>query len=152
MAYKQRDDRAVFMAKVEPDTNGGCWLWSGAGKRYGKISLQKKVELAHRASWILHQGPIPAGMFVCHKCDTPRCVNPDHLFLGSAADNTADMMAKGRWGGGEKMKKIAPEDVSVIKSRRLSGERPVDLAAEYGITESYVRFIANGARGAAHVV
>lgn len=85
-------------------TDGGCWLWIGStnkvkpGSGAGQIRIKgrKNPVLAHRISWEIHKGPIPEGMNVCHSCDNPPCVNPDHLFLGSQSDNLKDMFAKGR--------------------------------------------------------
>jgi hypothetical protein len=78
----------------------GCWLWTGriAHWGYGDIQLHAGARhlLAHRASWIIHHGSIPNKMFVCHTCDNPPCVRPDHLFLGSHTDNMRDAAAKGR--------------------------------------------------------
>jgi len=85
------------MATPEPNT--GCWLWSGKTFEdgYGRLHARSIGESrAHRASYHLYRGEIPDGMLVCHTCDTPSCINPDHLFLGAPLDNTADMMAKGR--------------------------------------------------------
>ncbi len=76
----------------------GCWLWDdrkGAGG-YGILRWKGKVWRSHRLAWTLASGPIPEGMLVCHTCDTRNCVRPDHLFLGTAKDNTRDMMQKGR--------------------------------------------------------
>src|SRR5688500_9072371 len=76
-----------------------CWLWPGRLDRcgYGTLGDGKKGNmLAHRAAWIVTHGPIPDGMKVCHKCDNPRCVRPDHLFLGTQHDNIMDCRAKGR--------------------------------------------------------
>lgn len=80
----------------------GCWLWNGQiGKRgYGMIGVPKRygprIQYAHRVSWRLHRGEIPDGLSVLHRCDNPKCVNPDHLFLGTAGDNIRDCVAKGR--------------------------------------------------------
>lgn len=79
----------------------GCWLWNGTkdGGGYGQISTFRgeAPAKAHRVSWEMRNGEIPAGMSICHKCDTPSCVNPDHLFIGTQADNARDMVSKGRW-------------------------------------------------------
>ena len=92
-----------FWEKVQKTE--GCWLWTGcmrAGKfQYGRLRFPRRMELAHRASWILAYGPIPPGdgfhgTCVLHRCDNPRCVRPDHLFLGTMKDNIHDMFRKGR--------------------------------------------------------
>lgn len=77
----------------------GCWLWTGPGDRrgYGQFFPKQGIHLiAHRYSWELVNGPVPEGLFVCHHCDTPPCVRPDHLFLGTPKDNHDDMVRKGR--------------------------------------------------------
>lgn len=88
-----------FMAKVEPVTESGCWIWMACvhATGYGRFGMgSREVEYAHRAAWRLFQGPIPAGLYVCHKCDERLCANPDHLFLGTAEDNMRDASRKGR--------------------------------------------------------
>ena len=96
-----------FNAKFMPEKDG-CWIWtaSARGSGYGQFYLKKykrQIE-AHRASWLLHVGDIPDGLQVLHRCDVRLCVNPEHLFLGTAKDNTQDMIAKNRQKMGSKSK------------------------------------------------
>lgn len=95
---KRRPLEDRFWEKVEKTE--GCWLWTAANGgpgKYGQFAIHAHYhEGAHRVSYVLNVGPIPEGMGVLHRCDVPLCVRPDHLFLGTAADNIADMLAKGR--------------------------------------------------------
>lgn len=97
------DEKAVslsrrFWEKVEK--TDGCWLWIASTNRkgYGRFGIDAcdGMRLAHRWSWEIHNGPIPDGLCVLHRCDVPACVNPAHLFLGTRVDNNADMERKGR--------------------------------------------------------
>ena len=88
-----------FFAKVAMIPFHTCWEWLGTTSNGGYGTLlhsKKRKEFAHRISWELHYGEIPPGMRICHKCDNVSCVNPDHLFMGTARDNTLDMIRKGR--------------------------------------------------------
>lgn len=91
-------------ANSEFVTECGCQIWTGSvdQKGYGSIRINGASVGAHRVSWIRERGPIPAGLFVLHRCDTPPCINIDHLFLGTQADNIADMVRKGRQRSGNR--------------------------------------------------
>lgn len=88
---------ARFWSRVAV-TDAGCWLWTRGKDRkgYGAVSYRRKMLKAHRVAWELTFGKVPDGLFVCHSCDTTACVRPTHLFVGTAAANSADMVAKGR--------------------------------------------------------
>lgn len=141
--------RPRFEAKFR--VTPGCWPWLGAkhGKGYGhfKIPTGKgdgKVEKAQRVSYSLYIGEIPHGMMVLHRCDNPGCVNPDHLFLGTNADNMADMKAKGRGNGPRgaacHFTKLADEQVITIRSDSRKG---VEIAKHYGVSAALVSDIRN---------
>ena len=142
-----------FWSRV--DRSGECWLWTrgSTGNGYGMFSEAKhKLVLAHRYSWELANGSIPEGMFVCHTCDTPRCVRPEHLFLGTNAENMQDASRKGRLVGKRKPRrgeeslsaKLTAADVAEIRARLSVGESQSALGRRYGVTQSAIWLIKTG--------
>lgn len=87
-----------FEEKYIPEPNSGCWLWTAATnlQGYGRVRIGQTHRYAHRVSWGLYVGNIPSGLSICHRCDTPACVNPEHLFLGTHSDNAVDSVNKSR--------------------------------------------------------
>jgi hypothetical protein len=127
-------------------TPSGCMEWQKAKNQYGYgvVWVPPKLTLAHRHAWTLAKGAIPAGMYVCHSCDNRSCVNPDHLFIGTAADNTADMIKKGRKINGvpsdrrgEKSATAKLNEYQVIEIL-TSRERQADIALRFGICQQTV--------------
>lgn len=141
-----------FWAKVNVATSDECWMWEGTvgiGKwnEYGRFKYGGRVRRSHRVAWQLMFGDIPEGMFVCHHCDTPLCVNPSHLFLGTPADNMADMVKKRRTGRRENAgsnnpsSKLTESEVDMI---RVDSRSPKAIAEHYGVSRSTVYNIRNG--------
>lgn len=154
-----------FWSKV--NKTASCWLWTGAidWNGYGQLNIRddcgkRTCTQATRVSWELHRGPIPAGLHVCHNCpggDNPRCVNPDHLFLGTPKDNVADSIAKGRWftearfaarsvrQRGEKRpgSKLTPEVIIAIRQRAAAGELQKALALEFNVSRPLISRIVS---------
>lgn len=127
--------RPRFDERYVPEPNTGCWLWTHTIFKtgYGSISVNGRPTKAHRVSWMLHHGEDPGRMHVLHKCDVPLCVNPDHLFLGTHAENMADMARKGRAAGAygeQRNAKITEEDVRAILRDDRSA---IVVAKQYGI-------------------
>lgn len=135
----------------------GCWIWTGARKRgvgpqsYGNFKLEKRLTVrAHRLAFALGKGRSPGALCVCHRCDTPACVNPDHLFLGTHKDNSDDKIAKGRTrhadASGEKNPgaKLTLGQVQEIRGLILGGETNVSIAARFGVTHQLVSRIRRG--------
>jgi hypothetical protein len=125
-----------------------CWLWRGAigDSGYGHIADEnRKTKIASRVSWELHYGSIPAGLHVLHRCDNPPCVRPDHLFLGTDADNAADMYAKGRQhkarGEAHPRAKLTEDQVRAIRQGRRTDAA---FAREFGVTATAIYSVRRG--------
>ena len=140
-------ERERFEASYLPVPECGCWLWVGGVDRYGygKAWAFGKGMSAHRMSWLLHRGPIPVGMCVCHTCDIPSCVNPLHLWIGTNAENDADKRRKGRQFAQPIHRETALTDDDVRAIRAARGTvRIVDLAKQYNLHYSQISRIQRG--------
>lgn len=136
-----------FWEKVDKRGSDDCWEWTAYRnpRGYGYFHRNGHPVPAHRLSYELCNGPIPEGMFVCHKCDNPPCVNPNHLWLGTNADNTNDRNRKGRnpVGGHHHAAKLTESQVIEIRQRASSGEKQYELAREFKVARSLISLIVN---------
>ncbi len=154
--YTPEDRLAAFWAKVNKDgpvarpelTN--CWVWTGATtKGYGMVLWEgRRPSYAHRLSWVFANGPTRS-LYVLHRCDNPPCVRPDHLFLGTNADNVADKMLKGRnrpaFGVNCHSHKLTVAEVKEIRWRYATGNISQNaLGREFGVNQSSISAIIRG--------
>lgn len=126
----------------------GCFNWKGwkCKKGYGTVVVNGKMKKAHRVSYAVFRREIPDGLFVCHKCDNPSCINPAHLFLGTQLDNMRDCKAKGRNPFGETVARhrLTEEQVKDIRRRDWLGETHSSIAKLYGVGRPHVSGICSG--------
>ena len=139
-----------FMSRV--DQSGDCWIYQGdkTTNGYGTVRVRNQRTAAHRYSYEVHVGPIPDGMLVCHACDNPLCVRPDHLWLGTPADNVHDMHLKGRQakdvrryrGEAHARSKLTADAVRAIRAEYVPRKVPQrELARRYGVSQRLVLMV-----------
>lgn len=161
-ASRTGDPSERFWPRVQ--RTEGCWFWTGYinAYGYGRFSIRRRTYMAHRVSYELTYGAIPDGLDVCHHCDNRPCVRPDHLFVGTRADNLNDMYQKGRRsigsrhsaaligrvprGEGHYRHKITEEQVRIIKSESAAGVTRAALARRFNITRTAVIKVVRGTR------
>lgn len=144
---RARPESERFWEKVDRRGPNECWEWRAScfSSGYGQFAVgdERRPVTSHRVAWMQTHGPIPAGIFVCHRCDNRKCCNPAHLFLGTPAENTADMKRKGRAAGpspgeGHHSNKLTANDVRAIRRRAQDGEAQRALASEFGVGEAQI--------------
>lgn len=142
---------ARFLGNVDQSAPDGCWQWKGIenSNGYGRFSYKDSHRLAHRFSYELFFGPVPNGMNVCHRCDNRKCVNPEHLWLGSQSQNLSDAVSKGRMhrpdtkGPRNGNTSLTWEKVDTIRSMHTGGVPKFRIAALFGVSQSTICNITN---------
>lgn len=135
--------RERFEEKYTPEALTGCFLWTGAMERYGKIKVGGKVYGAHVVAYRLFKGDVPHGLHVCHHCDNPACVNPSHLFLGTHEENMRDRDKKGRHP--QVRDRLGDE---VIRALLQTDGGHTAVARLFGVSKGYVANLRKGRRRA----
>ncbi len=132
-----------FEELYEVDEGTGCWVWTGTkyADGYGLFRCLRQDMLAHRFSWWMHNGVIPDGLYVLHHCNNPSCVNPEHLFLGTAKDRARNMQHKG---GNHSNAKLSKADVDEIKKLLETGYTGASIAQQFNISASVISKIKTG--------
>jgi hypothetical protein len=137
-----------ILAKIAKDEKTGCWNWTAHGRQdgYGLVWSEGRAERAHRAAYRAFTGNLAADDVVCHTCDNRRCVNPDHLFIGTRGDNNRDAAKKGRnaFGPRNGHAKLTPAQVVFI--RGSAGVSQTEVARQFGVSQSTISRIISGER------
>lgn len=142
-----------FLDKVIKGNNpNDCWIWTACKAHgyglfsYGQVNGKYKHVSAHRFSYEMHIGKISNGLYVCHRCDNPACVRPDHLFLGTQTDNLRDASEKGRVASGanSRFAKLTVEKVLEIRARHHAGETQAELGRAFHVTKENIGQIVRG--------
>ena len=141
------EDRLKHYSKPDPVT--GCWVWVGSTVHggYGQTTMgDGKPMKAHRVSYLTFVGPIADGLMVCHKCDNPPCVNPDHLFLGTAKDNQRDSIRKDRNARGSRhwASRLTEADVAIIREHISAGASDAWIANRFDVVPGTIHHIRHG--------
>lgn len=149
---KRRTDAEIrAILEAEPRNADGCWERQGGTQHgYAKIGYRGGRCYAHRVAWEVFRGSIPEGMYVCHRCDNRRCVNPGHLFIGTQKDNIADMFAKGRQSTSAQRKthgnaRVSPEDVRAIRALYDADFSQQQIADLFGLNQTAISKIVRRA-------
>lgn len=136
-----------FWSQVDIRGNEDCWYWKGLKNQgYSRFYYQGRNRYAHRVAWQLTNGPIPEGLQVLHSCDTPECVNPGHLHLGTHAENMKEMKEKGRSTQGERSPNSKLTDAQVKEILRIHGEGKLnmkEISRLVGVSYNVVRRIVS---------
>ena len=148
--------KARFFDKFDK-VDSGCWEWNATLRNgYGALKVEKKTCGAHRVSWMIHNGNIPSGVCICHRCDNPKCVNPAHLFMGTHSDNMKDAYEKGRIEmpeGSRFTPQHYPFNTKIPKEKAIRVKRAVEnrgkktlkiVSKEMDVPYQYVRDISCG--------
>jgi predicted XRE-type DNA-binding protein len=139
-----------FWSKIDKSCKSGCWEWTAHfSGGYGRLRIFRdgswRYANANRLSWEIHYSEIPDGLFVCHKCDNMKCVNPEHLFIGSQLDNMKDCSNKGRQAKGSDFKRsaITEEDVRTILAMEKQGFTQQQIADKFNVSRPNIHYIVS---------
>lgn len=156
MSEKRKYVRGTVQERIAvwavEDHATGCLIWTGARTSggYGQITIRRRAVQLHRFTWEAANGPIPAGMCVCHTCDRPACLALGHLFLGTQADNNADKVAKGRQARGENHghARFSDEQIARVHDLAARGMNQTAIGREIGMSRQHVGSVLYGLRRA----
>lgn len=134
---------------IHQDLGTHCWLWTASLSThgYGQVGVGPLIRRCHRVAWELINGPLPNAIRLCHRCDVRRCVRPDHMFLGTQADNLTDMRAKGRWkatprfGVDNPRAHFTDDEIVTIRRRFAQGETCSHISRHFSVYPSTISSI-----------